>query len=384
MFVCGIDFGTTNSVAAVARPGEGSAAVVAQEPSCILIVDESAGHRLYVGQEAVDRYLHVTAPARFVKSMKSVLPDLSFTTTNIFGRHYGPEHLARPVLSRLKEQIEARTGQPMQAVTIGRPVRFSEDPQADAEAERRLEKAAHLAGFQRVEFRVIRRSQAGNITGPRIVMTSKRTTLEIIAPSVEEAVQKGLNELGIPEDAVEIEVLDEGSRGFLKLGSRDARIRLTVKDLESDAVARPKRKAEPLPKSELETVEPQELDEQLIMAKTTVEDLLERMKIFATVNTHYGEPENPGDEKPVVVDIRGNDLSILIGRKAETLNALQYITNLIIGRHLEKWVPLHIDVEGYRARRELALKNLASVWQSKPVPAVDVRSLNRCLPMNAA
>ena len=153
MFACGIDFGTTNSVAAIARPGEGSAVVVAQEPSCILIVDESAGHRLYVGQEAVDRYLHVTAPARFVKSMKSVLPDLAFTTTNIFGRHYGPEHLARPVLRRLKEQVEARTGQPMQAVTIGRPVRFSEDPQADAEAERRLEKAAHLAGFQRVEFR---------------------------------------------------------------------------------------------------------------------------------------------------------------------------------------------------------------------------------------
>ncbi len=190
-------------------------------------------------------------------------------------------------------------------------------------------------------------------------MTGKRTTLEIIAPSVEEAVQKGLDELGIPKDAVEIEILDEGSRGFLKLGSRDARIRLTVKELEVDSPPRPKRQAAPARKSEPEPTEPQELDEQLIMAKTTVEDLLERMKIFATVSTRYGEPENPGDDRPVVVDIRGNDLSILIGRKAETLNALQYITNLIIGRHLEKWVPLHIDVEGYRARRELALKNLA-------------------------
>jgi len=190
-------------------------------------------------------------------------------------------------------------------------------------------------------------------------MTGKRTTLEIIAPSVEEAVQKGLGELGIPEDAVEVEILDEGSRGFLKLGSRDARIRLTVKEPESKVAPRPKRQAAPALKSEPIPAEPQELDEQLIMAKTTVEDLLERMKIFATVSTRYGEPENPGGEKPVVVDIRGNDLSILIGRKAETLNALQYITNLIIGRHLEKWVPLQIDVEGYRARRELALKNLA-------------------------
>ena len=63
-------------------------------------------------------------------------------------------------------------------------------------------------------------------------MAGKRTTLEIIAPSVDEAVQKGLTELGLPRDAVEIEVLDEGARGFLKLGSRDARIRLTISDLK--------------------------------------------------------------------------------------------------------------------------------------------------------
>jgi spoIIIJ-associated protein len=194
-------------------------------------------------------------------------------------------------------------------------------------------------------------------------MAGKRTTLEIIAPSIEEAVQKGLGELGLPEEAVEIEVLDEGARGFLKLGSRDARIRLTVRDIEAETAAprKPARAERPAPiEPEVpEPSQPAELDEQLIMAKTTVEDLLERMQVHATVHTRYGEAENPEDDRPVVVDIRGNDLSILIGRKAETLNALQYITNLIIGRHLEKWVPLQIDVEGYRARRELALRNLA-------------------------
>jgi spoIIIJ-associated protein len=196
-------------------------------------------------------------------------------------------------------------------------------------------------------------------------MAGKRTTLEIIAPSVDEAVQKGLTELGLPRDAVEIEVLDEGARGFLKLGSRDARIRLTIRDLSGDVASEPKRekverKVEKTPvASEAVHAEPVELDEQLIMAKTTVEDLLERMQVHATVHTHYGEAEALDGDRPVVVDIRGNDLSILIGRKAETLNALQYITNLIIGRHLEKWVPLQLDVEGYRARRELALRNLA-------------------------
>jgi spoIIIJ-associated protein len=201
-------------------------------------------------------------------------------------------------------------------------------------------------------------------------MAGKRTTLEIIAPSVEEAVEKGLAELGLPKDAVEIEVLDEGARGFLKLGTRDARIRLTIRDLSGETLPKPKREQVEHPLGELPVVsepayiepahaEPVELDEQLIMAKTTVEDLLERMQVHATVHTRYGEAEVAGGDRPVVVDIRGNDLSILIGRKAETLNALQYITNLIIGRHLEKWVPLQIDVEGYRARRELALRNLA-------------------------
>jgi spoIIIJ-associated protein len=196
-------------------------------------------------------------------------------------------------------------------------------------------------------------------------MAGKRTTLEIIAPSVEEAVQKGLAELGLPGDAVEVEILDEGARGFLKLGSRDARIRLTVRDLGGEPTPQPKTEIPGRP-AEVHPVipepvypEPSELDEQLIMAKTTVEDLLERMQVHATVHTRYGEAETPDGDRPVVVDIRGNDLSILIGRKAETLNALQYITNLIIGRHLEKWVPLQIDVEGYRARRELALRNLA-------------------------
>jgi spoIIIJ-associated protein len=196
-------------------------------------------------------------------------------------------------------------------------------------------------------------------------MAGKRTTLEIIAPSIEEAVRKGLDELGLPEDAVEIEVLDEGARGFLKLGGRDARIRLAVKDLSGEPELHQTLETtrQPVPEKPVPPVtdiqEPAELDEQLIMAKTTVEDLLERMQVHASVHTRYGEADTRDGDRPVVVDIRGNDLSILIGRKAETLNALQYITNLIIGRHLEKWVPLQIDVEGYRARREQSLRNLA-------------------------
>ena len=74
-------------------------------------------------------------------------------------------------------------------------------------------------------------------------MTEKRANLEMIAPTVDEAIANGLEELGLPRDAVEIEVLDEGNRGLFGLGSRQARVRLTVKN--ASPVEPPKPKEEP-------------------------------------------------------------------------------------------------------------------------------------------
>jgi spoIIIJ-associated protein len=88
-------------------------------------------------------------------------------------------------------------------------------------------------------------------------------------------------------------------------------------------------------------------------------DLLDRMKVNAHVTSRYGEAEDVHSKAPVMVDIHGEDLSILIGRKAETLNALQYIASLIVGKELERSIPLVVDVEGYRARREQQIRQLA-------------------------
>ena len=62
---------------------------------------------------------------------------------------------------------------------------------------------------------------------------------------------------------------------------------------------------------------------------------------------------------PVLIDIEGNDLSFLIGRKAETINALQYVTSLIVSREVGRWIPLQIDVQHYRRRREEEVRKLA-------------------------
>jgi spoIIIJ-associated protein len=268
------------------------------------------------------------------------------------------------------------------------------------------------------------------------MVNGEKTTLEVIAPTIEEAVSRGLNDLGLTEEAVEIEVLDSGSRGFLGLGSRQARVRLIVKGSnrqdEPDANlsrgepsrsdvsrgestrgesthphpvrakpvrvepvrvepvrgvpehAAPERGAPergalpmdqfqpakgaqdgpaqevPLPRGRnIPADQPVEDDRTLQVARETVSELLEKMKVTATVTARYGEGLDPKEDRPIQVEIHGNDLSILIGRKSETLNALQYIACLMVGKELEKWVTLQIDVEGYRARRERALRQLA-------------------------
>jgi spoIIIJ-associated protein len=82
------------------------------------------------------------------------------------------------------------------------------------------------------------------------------------------------------------------------------------------------------------------------------------MKIQARVEARYGEPDEEG-KRPVHIDVRGNDLGVLIGRRAEILNAMQYIVNLIVSKQVESWVQIVIDVEGYRARRERQLRQMA-------------------------
>ncbi|RPI35243.1 MAG: protein jag [Chloroflexota bacterium] len=211
-------------------------------------------------------------------------------------------------------------------------------------------------------------------------MQDKRATLEIIAPSVEEAIAKGLADLGLPEEAVEVEVLDQGSRGLFGIGSRQARIRLAVKSAPSEERPEPERVHEaPAPietfEEERETIPEEapaprrvtpademsspEEEHDLQVARDTVSELLEKMKIRARVSAHFGEADEERTRIPIHVDVNGNDLSILIGRRAETLNALQYIASLIVSKELDKSVSLVVDVEGYRMRREGQLRQLA-------------------------
>lgn len=212
-----------------------------------------------------------------------------------------------------------------------------------------------------------------------------RANLEVIAPTVEEAIEKGLSDLGLSEEAVEVEILDEGSRGLLGLGSRQARVRLTIKSAdgvvdiptapqevesvmkETDAVAEVEdvdEAAGPVVDVEGETAAPTTAEREraqiaLHIARETVVDLLERMKVTADVDAYYAEPDDAHSRSALWVDVSGSDLSILIGHHAETLNALQYITSLIVGKELGRSLPLVVDVQGYRKRRAQEVRRVA-------------------------
>lgn len=204
---------------------------------------------------------------------------------------------------------------------------------------------------------------------------NEKTTLEIIAPTVEEALSQGLSQLGLPAEAVSMEVLDAGSKGLFGLGGRQVRIRLTIKtDNEPDpapAAPPPASKLEPkpapakkAPSTPREIVPPPhqptgESDHLLTLTEETVSKLLAHMHLQAQVSARYEKGEDREGRKTIDVDVRGDDLSILIGRRSETLNALQYVASLMVGKQVEQWVQLSIDVEGYRSRRERQLRQMA-------------------------
>ena len=203
-------------------------------------------------------------------------------------------------------------------------------------------------------------------------MSEEKTTLEVIAPTIDEAIANGLGQLGLPREMVDVEVLDAGSRGLFGLGGRQARVRLSIPWAGAGPKSSPAapQAESPAPKAEEAPAaaayvpapartEPAGDEETLRIATRVVSDLLERMKVRARVTAEYVQPEEGGDQPTVMVEIQGNDLSILIGRRSETLNALQYIANLIVGREAGRWVPLMIDVQGYRQRRERQLRQLA-------------------------
>ena len=154
--------------------------------------------------------------------------------------------------------------------------------------------------------------------------------VEKSAKTVEQAVELALQELGVKRDAVEVEVLDPGAKGVLGLfGGKDAQVRVTYNDND------PGRDA-------IKFLQP----------------------IFA--NLHVSATHTVEEREGIVwITFHGKGLGAIIGRRGETLDALQYLTNLAVNRQFEEKTRIVLDVEGYRAEREKTLANLARKMADK-------------------
>ncbi len=149
--------------------------------------------------------------------------------------------------------------------------------------------------------------------------------IEILAATVEQAIEKAEAQLGLSRDQFEVEVVREGKSGILGVGGKEALIKVTpINPLESDAVQ---------------------------VVTEVLNTLLGLLGLTGTV-------EVLSDEIPIALDIKGDDLGILIGRRGQTLASLEYITKLIVVGRLKAWLPLTVDVAGYKKRRRDSLQRL--------------------------
>lgn len=170
--------------------------------------------------------------------------------------------------------------------------------------------------------------------------------LIIKAASVDQAVETAARQLGQTPDEIEYEILDEGSSGILGIGSRPARIKVLPPD-----VAR-----------ELQAAQ---------VGRQVLEELLSHMGIKAQVST-YESVMDAGVSK--TLQVASPDASLIIGRQGQSLRDLEYMTRLIASRRLHHWPFVHVDVDGYRARRWRHLRTLAAEaaekvrYSAQPVP----------------
>ncbi|MCH7578364.1 MAG: protein jag [Chloroflexi bacterium] len=194
-------------------------------------------------------------------------------------------------------------------------------------------------------------------------------SVEVSAKSVDEAIDEALEELGLKRQQVEIEILTAGKPGLFGIGGEQARVRVTALE---EGTARPMAEPEeegtarPMAEPAMEGAEPAEIEikdvasPEVDLASDHLSQLLAFMEIDGEVSVR--SPETPGDglgRASAVLDVNGDDLGLLIGRRGTTLAALQYMINLMVSRKMSSRVLISLDIEHYRRRREDSLTGLA-------------------------
>lgn len=170
-------------------------------------------------------------------------------------------------------------------------------------------------------------------------------TNEFSAKTVDEAIANALSMLGTTRENVDIEIVSEGSKGLFGLGSKDAKVIVTIKEVIK--AESPKNKA---------------TSDSVSLAKQFVQQLISKMKLNCNVSASE-------DADAIKVIVTGDDVGTIIGRRGETLDSIQYLINLHVNkdRHGDDYKRIILDTENYRAKREETLVRLANSMASKVV-----------------
>ena len=151
--------------------------------------------------------------------------------------------------------------------------------------------------------------------------------IEVSAKTVSEAITEACQNLGVTSDKLEYQVIDEGSSGFLGIGSKPAVIKAAVKTVEIS------------------------LEDK---AKIFMNDVFAAMNMAVVVEVSYDE-----DEKTMDIDLSGDEMGVLIGKRGQTLDSLQYLVSLVVNKDVNDYIRVKVDTENYRQRRKETLENLA-------------------------
>lgn len=148
--------------------------------------------------------------------------------------------------------------------------------------------------------------------------------ITVTAKTVDEAVTKALIELETTSDKLEYEVVDKGSAGFLGIGAKPAIIRAKKKETVADK------------------------------AIEFLSQIFDAMNLEVSITAAYNE-----EEQELSLNLEGDDMGILIGKRGQTLDSLQYLTSLVVNKGKSDYIRVKLDTEDYRRRRKETLENLA-------------------------
>ena len=183
---------------------------------------------------------------------------------------------------------------------------------------------------------------------------------EFRAKTVEDAEIDAARAFGVVTSDLEVEVIEKGSAGFLGIGSKQAVIRVRVKEDSKEAPAAPAAEST-APAKETDTVKEKVIDTNPVDngdligdTKAYLDKLFAAMELEATVTVQMEEAEDV-----LSIDVEGPDMGVLIGKRGQTLDSLQYLASLAVTKETGKYVKVKLDTENYRDRRKATIENLA-------------------------